>query len=102
MHWHFDTATRRLHVSNAQLDFHPVRALLASGWVPADISAIVYRTPEMTYVVCGFVLCQWIAGRDPSACISRAAISGRSGEGSLPRGREGGTIRVLPFQESKS
>jgi hypothetical protein len=67
MHWHFDTATHRLHVSNAQLDFRPVRALLCGGWVPAEIAAIVFSTPEMTYVVCGFILREWIAGRDPSA-----------------------------------
>ena len=67
MNWRLDKRTRRLHVSDAQLDFRPIRALIGRGWVPVNVEAIIFSTPAITYVVCGFVLREWIAGRDPSA-----------------------------------
>jgi hypothetical protein len=58
-----DSTTRRLHVSDAQLDFRPVRALIAGGAVPSNIEAIIYLTPRLTYLVCGRVLRGWIKGK---------------------------------------
>lgn len=83
MNWRFNTTTRRLHVSNAQLDFRPVRALLGLGRVPTDIEAIIYSTPSVTYVVCGFILQEWVAGRDPAArrdgsSAEAATVGGRN------------------------
>lgn len=61
-----------LHISNTELELRAVRALISGGCVPTNIHALVYRTPELTYLICGYVLREWIAGRVPDSPRSRA------------------------------
>ena len=97
MNWRFDPKTRRLHVSNARLDFRPVRALIARGAVPADMAAIVFSTRSVTYLVCGFALREWIAGRNPSVDSPAAQMPASFREGYFGPPQDGGTIHVLSF-----
>lgn len=62
MKWRYDRDSRRLDVTNSELDLASLRSLIRKGLIPKRLKAIVYTTPAVILIMRGGHLRRWISG----------------------------------------
>jgi hypothetical protein len=61
MKWKYVPKTRRLQVSNVQLDLPMLKRIIERGLIPTNVSAITYRTQSVTLLMTGDHLQRWLS-----------------------------------------